>query len=76
MPVSVLEGRLISPYCCRVLLTSDVPQEDGLAFTNPLVIMYLLSVYDWDSFLHGNEGDAAGEDVSAAPNCMDPEIET
>lgn len=76
MPVSILETRLISPHCCRVLLTSGVPQEGGLDFTNPLMTIGVLNDFDWDFFLHGNEGDAAQEDVSAAANFMDPEIET
>lgn len=76
MPVSILEGGLTSPYCYRLLLTSDVSQEFGLDFANPLATNDVLNDFDFDSFLHDNEGDAGGFDFSAAANFMDPEIET
>lgn len=74
MPVSALEGGSTSPYCYRTLLTS--PQEFGLDFANPLATNDVLNDFDFDSFLHDNEGDAGGFDFSAAANFMDPEIET
>lgn len=74
MPVSALEGGSTSPYCYRTLLT--LPQEFGLDFANPLATNDVLNDFDFDSFLHDNEGDAGGFDFSAAANFMDPEIET
>lgn len=76
MPVSAPRRLLLSASCCRILLTLPVPQEFGLDFANPLATNDVLNDFDFDSFLHDNEGDAGGFDFSAAANFMDPEIET
>lgn len=76
MPLSIPEGRLVSPYYGRMLLTLDVPQEGGLDFINPPVTNGVLNDFDRNSFLHGIESDNAGDDVSIAASFMDPEIES
>lgn len=76
MQVSALKEGLLLPTAPSCLLTLDVPQEFGLDFANPLATNDVLNDFDFDSFLHDNEGDAGGFDFSAAANFMDPEIET
>lgn len=76
MQVSALLGDLVILVLLACLLTLDVPQEFGLDFANPLATNDVLNDFDFDSFLHDNEGDAGGFDFSAAANFMDPEIET
>lgn len=75
MDMPVRAPRPTVDSCFRVLLTSDVPQEFGLDFANPLATNDVLNDFDFDSFLHDNEGDTNGFDFAAA-NFMDPEIET
>lgn len=62
MPVSNLEGGLTSPYCYRLLLTSDVSQEFGFDFDNPPANNYVLNNFDYDSFLHDKEDETSGFD--------------
>lgn len=75
LPVSALEGGPTSPYCCRMLLTLDVRQKYGLDFASPFGNNDGPNDFDFDSFLHDNEGDAVGFDFSAA-NFMIAEAET
>jgi hypothetical protein len=70
-----VDALLLSPAYSR-LLTLHVPQEFGLDFANPLSTNDVLNDFDFDSFLHDNEGDAGGFDFTAAATFMDPEIET
>lgn len=66
------------PKHAMALLTQNSVQEFGsLDFANPLATTDVLNDFDFDSFLHDNEGGDGGFDFSAAGNFMDTEgIET
>lgn len=60
------------------LLTHAFVQEFGsLDFANPLATSDVLNDFDFDSFLHDNDGGDGGFDFSSTGNFMDTEgIET
>ena len=69
--------RALSYQPSRNLLTRSVLQEFSMDFANPLATDNVLNDFDFDSFLHDNEGDAGAFDFSSAAGfSMDPEIET
>lgn len=65
--------------CCEnILLTQQLLQTDfGMDFANPLNTSDVLNDFDFDSFLHDNEGGDAGFDFSGTGAFMDTDgIET
>lgn len=79
-----MDSMVSASSSCRIsensshLLTRQLPQEFGsLDFANPLSTTDVLNDFDFDSFLHDNEGGDGGFDFSSTGNFMDTEgIET
>ncbi|KAG6353360.1 hypothetical protein INS49_007440 [Diaporthe citri] len=64
------------PDCGAKFNRVSARNEFGLDYVNPLATNDVLNDFDFDSFLHDNEGDAGGFDFSsAAANFMDPDSE-